>query len=83
MMGLTSLQRRALEAIRLRIAECGSPPSVRELASGLGMKSHTGAARVIRILEDRGHVVTLHGRARSVTLVEPMPRCPSCASASP
>jgi len=69
--GLTVLQRLTLEFIRSRIAECGVSPSYREIRDGIGVKSSSDVARVIAALVDRGHIVKMYGRARSITLVEP------------
>jgi len=76
--GLTLQQNRCLEAIKMRIADTGRPPSVAELMFALGLASKSGVFRLLNALEERGHIVRLRNRARSIIIVEPMTRCPHC-----
>lgn len=72
---LTALQMSVAQAIHEIAAETGVPPSIRELANELD--SHPGAIhRCIDALVDRGWLVRLPGRARSLTLLREPPPLP-------
>lgn len=48
----------------------GMSPTFAEIAKGIGLKSKSGAHRLVTDLEERGHVRRLTYRARSIQIVE-------------
>lgn len=73
MMGLTPRQRQALDFIGGYIKANGCSPKYEEVSSAIGLKSRSGAYRVICELEERGAVITKAGRRRSILVVGPLP----------
>jgi SOS-response transcriptional repressor LexA len=71
MMGLTTRQREALDYIGGYIRENRCSPKYEEIASAIGLRSRSGAYRVICELEERGAIVTKPGRRRSILVVGP------------
>ena len=73
MMGLTRKQSQALEFIRSFIAANRQPPSLGEIAEGMGCseRSRARAGEVVRALEERGYLRRIPYRARSIELIEP------------
>lgn len=69
MSGITPAQHRALTFIRQYVDANGYSPSYREIAKALGLKSSSGAYRLVHGLVDRGSVTILPGRVRSIELV--------------
>lgn len=47
----------------------GVAPTHREIADGVGMKSPSGAHRVVVMLRDRGHIEVMGGRARAMRVL--------------
>lgn len=78
----TEQQARALDVIRNCIAEHGLPPTMEELAAGLGLSSHSSARRLVVELVAKGHVKQLPGRRRALTLVNHT-ACPFCGCKLP
>jgi SOS-response transcriptional repressor LexA len=72
MYGLTPTQFRALHFIKEYIATNGYSPSYQEILIGIGNspKSRSAIFRIIRELAERGHIVFLRGRDRSIAVVE-------------
>lgn len=68
-MGLTEVQAKALTFIRRRVAAGGVAPTYAEIAEALGIKSKSGAHRVVDELEERGHVRRLPRRRRALEVV--------------
>ena len=63
----------ALEVFRWVVAfhdRRGYMPSLREIATGMGMKSHTGARYYLEILEDAGYLVRRINAARAYQVTE-------------
>lgn len=67
--GLTHRAKELRAFIVRYIAVEGVAPSYREMADGVGLASINGVSRLIRELEERGHIVTLKRRARSLQIV--------------
>lgn len=68
--GLTPRQKCALTFIRRYFAEHGIAPSYEEIIRGLGLKSKSGAHRLIIGLETRGHIRRLPDRARAIEVID-------------
>ena len=71
--GITRRMKDCLRAIRDLQAEHGHTPSYLEVASRIGIKSKSGIARLMRLLEERGYVERSNGGRRSFTIVGPIP----------
>ena len=67
---LTARQKEVLDFIRYYSSQEGLAPSYDEMVVAIGVKSKSQIARTIDALIERGHLVKLHNRARSVSLVE-------------
>jgi repressor LexA len=67
--GLTPRQLQVLEFIRSYIAEHTYSPTYQEIGSALGINSKSMIHHIIRRLADRGAIIRLPGRARSITVV--------------
>lgn len=68
---LTAAQLELLDFIKRRIEANGYAPSFEEMKEHLGLKSKSGVHRLVRALEDRGHIRTLPFRACAIELVKP------------
>jgi hypothetical protein len=69
--GLTSRQLKFLNVIREYMkSHDGVAPSYRQMADAMGLKSTSGAFRLMECLERRGHVRRVKGSARSLELIE-------------
>lgn len=69
MQGLTTKQRKALEAIQKYLIDNRIPPTSRELAQLLRV-TQTCAMQYIVVLERKGYLNRREGKARSITLVD-------------
>lgn len=67
-LGLTPRQRDALTYLNDYTNARGYPPTYREIAAFLGMKSLSSVAQIIKQLTDRGHIRKGHAKARSIEL---------------
>jgi SOS-response transcriptional repressor LexA len=76
--GLTPKQRACLDAIEAYLARTRTMPSVENLRLALGFTSKTGVLRLLRQLEERGHIERLPLRARAIRLLHDG-GCPQCA----
>lgn len=70
MSGLTKKQREALDFIADYIRIHRVSPSLGEITVSLGLKSKSGAYRLVSALEERGFITRLKDRARSIRLVD-------------
>lgn len=77
---LTLLQSTTLGFIRSHLAEQGVAPTLQEIAAHLGHNSKGSAHRVLRALEERGHIRRLPRRNRAIELTE-KPAVPKTAEA--
>lgn len=69
--GLTLRQRAILDAITASIDERGYPPSVREIALGVGLTSSSSVAYQIGILEKLGYLRRDPNRPRALVVADP------------
>lgn len=72
--GLTQRQRDLLTFIQARLERSTICPSFGEMAKHLGLKSKSGVVRLVEALVERGHLVRLRHRARSIALPSPEQR---------
>lgn len=70
MIGLTKRQAQLLAFIKDYIARYGVAPTVQEMVDGMGGKSKSPTAVMLRKLEERGHIRRMPDRARAVEIVE-------------
>jgi repressor LexA len=63
---LTHRQHEVLEFIRTRQRREGAIPTVREIAEHFGFASPNAAAQHLRLIEKKGHIRLLKGRARGI-----------------
>ena len=69
--GLTRRQHAILEAIRTSIDERGYPPSVREIAEGVGLTSSSSVAYQLSTLERLGFLRRDPNRPRALVVADP------------
>jgi repressor LexA len=67
---LTDRQREVLELIRASINERGYPPTIREIAAKLGLRSTNGVSDHLRALEKKGYVTHDEIKSRGLRLTE-------------
>lgn len=67
---LTRQQKACYDFIAARMAETGVSPSFQEMNDHLGLHSKSGIHRIILALIERGKIVRLPNRARSITLAD-------------
>lgn len=67
-MNISDRQEEVLRAISDFISETGYPPTVRELASALGMSSSRAPLRHLKALEESGYISRDSGGARTIRL---------------
>ena len=70
---LTPRQSEVIAFIRKHLAELGYPPTIRELADGLGIKSTNGVSEHLRSLEKKGYVARDAFHARGIRLLAVRP----------
>jgi repressor LexA len=68
MIGLTGKQAELLSYLRGQ-AVAGLCPSFEEMKDATGLRSKSGVHRMIRALEERGHIRRLPNRARAIEVV--------------
>lgn len=68
-MSLTPRMSETYEKIREFIREKGHGPTVRDVAAMLGLKSTSGAHRMLAGLQSRGWIRIEHNKARAITLL--------------
>ncbi|HMF68066.1 MAG TPA: MarR family transcriptional regulator [Phyllobacterium sp.] len=67
--GVTSRQADLLDFVRAYADEHGGvTPTMQEMAEALGLQSKSGVIRLLKGLEDRGHIERLPRRARAIYL---------------
>lgn len=71
--GLTARQREALAYIEDYISALGVSPSFSDIATGTGLSSKSGVARIVDALVERGYITRLPYRTRSISLIEARP----------
>jgi repressor LexA len=75
--GLTAQQRACLDAIERYFQRARVMPSIEDLRVALDFSSRAGVLRLLRQLEERGHIVRMPLRARAIRLLHSGP-CPKC-----
>ena len=75
--GLTQKQRACLDAIEAHLARTRTMPSMEEIRRAMGSGSKAGVLRLLRQLEERGHIARLPLRARAIQLLRDE-TCPHC-----
>lgn len=70
---MTRLQLRAIEFIRDFRLEHGLSPTIREIATGLGLKSPGHVYRMIQLLASRGALIHRPRERRSIELIPASP----------
>ena len=87
MSGLSEREQRILEYMREYVAKWGYPPTVRDVAGALGIKSTSTVHKSIAALEKAGAIKKQAGKRRALDIVgsEPAkaPSCPSSAASRP
>lgn len=68
-LGLTKRQKELLIFIREYVTRNGESPTYEQMRVGVGLSSKSGIFRLIKALEERGHIVYHPNRARSVAPV--------------
>jgi len=73
MRGLTGRQRQLLEFIAGHIRENGYPPTLREMAAELGVRSPNGVNDHLKALERKGYILRQAGpKSRAISLARPV-----------
>jgi len=67
---LTDRQKEALDFIREYIEDRGYPPTMRELADGLGLSGPKGAKEYMDILERKGYIRREPESSRALTIID-------------
>jgi repressor LexA len=67
---LTARQRKVLEFIREYLEIHGYPPSIREIASHLGVSGTLGVVKHLKALERAGHLRRVPGSSRGLSLTD-------------
>jgi repressor LexA len=66
---LTIKQERVLNFLKKFVGDAGYPPTVREIASGLGMAGPHGAKKILDILERKGYIRKSARGSRAIDIV--------------
>ncbi len=74
MEALTDRQQQTLEIISLFIAECGFPPSLRQIGEKLGISGTLGVIKHLDALERKGCIRRQSGSSRGIVLVSAQAR---------
>jgi len=67
--GLTGRQREVLEYLKQFFREKGFPPTLREIASHLGVKGPRGPQKTLNILERKGYLRRVPGGSRAIEIL--------------
>ncbi len=68
--GLTERQADCLSWLRTRLVPGRPAPTLREIADGIGVRSHSRISAILDGLQDRGHIRRQPGAQRSIALVD-------------
>lgn len=71
---LTKEQSRVLSFIVQQQQENGVPPTVREICDAMGYRSINSASQHLRLIEQKGHIRLIKGKARGIELLIDLPR---------
>lgn len=75
---LTAVQRRIVDHIRQCVEQRGYPPTMRELAVAVGLRSTATVRYQLQRLEAKGWLRRDPNRPRAIVLVDDSPTCPRC-----
>lgn len=67
---LTLRQKRVLDFIKAKVSAGGIAPSFQEIADHMGVKSKSAIYNALAILEHKGFVRRLRGRARAIEVID-------------
>jgi repressor LexA len=67
---LTTEQQRVLAFVQKYRIEAGFPPTVREIAESLGYRSPNNVRQHLRLIEQKGYIRLLQGKARGIEITE-------------
>lgn len=67
---MTRRQKDCYDYIAACLQDTGVPPSFDEMKDALGLRSKSGVHRIIAALEERGKIVRLRNRARSISIAD-------------
>jgi repressor LexA len=70
---LTIEQERVLSFIQKFRQKTGFPPTVREIADALGYRSPNNVRQHLRLIEQKGYIRVLSGKARGIEVTESVP----------
>jgi repressor LexA len=70
---LTTEQERVVAYIQKYRQETGFPPTVREIADALGYRSPNNVRQHLRLIEQKGFIRLLPGKARGIEIVSSAP----------
>lgn len=74
---MTEKQKRLLDFIKIKLSETdGVAPSFDEMKDHLDLCSKSGVHRLVKALEEQGHIVRLAHRARTIQLSDGVPVAP-------
>jgi SOS-response transcriptional repressor LexA len=76
--GLTRVQRQTMLIIQELTGPDGLAPSYDEIAHELGLASKSGIVHIVDRLVERGHLARIVGKARSLTVLQPVPVPEDC-----
>ena len=68
--GLTTRQALVLEFIKTYVQMKGFPPSLQDIATGLGMKSRSNIHRIVHSLREQGRLDLRPNRFRAIKIVD-------------
>jgi repressor LexA len=72
MTGLTRAQQRVLDFIEAEVRTGRTTPTLREIASRFGFRSHRAAACHLEALKRKGFIESDTGKARSLRIISPL-----------
>ncbi len=72
MTGLTKAQQRVLDFVKAEVRVGGTAPTLREIASRFGFRSHRAAACHLDALKRKGFIESDTGKARSLRVTSPL-----------
>ena len=71
---LTRRQKEVLDFLKNFLGEMGFPPTLREIASHLGVKGPRGPQKALRILERKGYLRRVSGGSRALEIIGGSPK---------
>jgi repressor LexA len=81
MIGLTARESDCLAFLRAHVRRTGLAPSVREIETGLSLRSRSRVTEMVCALEEKGYIRRLPRRARAIEVIDLSVCCPKCGHA--